>query len=1166
MFSFGPDRHIFIGPSGYRWKDISGNWSTFDSDGRLLSHGDRNGLKVSFLYESGDSGKLTGVADNTGRQVLWYEYVSGNVSVVRDISGREVSYNYSGGNLSDVTDVLGNKTFYTYGSGGRLEIKTDPEGRKTTISYDDFGYVESVTDENGEGKFFEYSYNEAQKQYYASIKYSTGKIKEMWFDRNGDRIRTNINGRTVETVIIEGRNRTVIDADGNETHRQYDGRENLVRETYPDDSWVSYQYESKFNNLMRVTDERNVLAVYEYDDFGNRTEKTEAAGTPDERISEYTYDEDGNLKTVKVLGDVRTADAVTGMTYDENGNLETVTGPDGNITSYTYNIMGQVLTRTDPRNKVWTYDYDDMGNLKTVTDPLNHTTQFFYDGAGNKIREIDPDGKITHYAYKNGRLDTVTDHLGNITQFEYDSEGQLKKQTDREGKTVTQDYDLDSRLKKMTDGNGNEIVYDYEDASGSSCSSGCSGGGTDQPSKIIYPTFTREFDYDNRGRKKTETDILSDAVQYQTVFGYDPAGNLTEVTDKENRKTASKYDKLGRKVSVTDSMNGESVYTYDDRDNLISLKDAEGNITWFEYDRNNRLKKEIRPMGEETVYDYDGAGNLVQKTDAMNQKTVYGYDDAGRMKEIRYYAASDYDTPEKTVALDYYPAGAIKSYTDGVTSATYEYDDLHRKISEVVDYGDFTLSFAYAYYKNGLKKSFKGPDGIVYEYTYDNNNQLTGISIPGSGTIAYDSYQWNRPLSVSYPGGVTKTYGYDPLMRVNAITVKDPVQKVLMDYQYAYDKMDNILSKQTEHGDYSYTYDPLYQLKTADNAVLDDEEYAYDKVGNRLTSEGVSGNWTYNDNNELLSYGGYTSDYDANGNMIRKSGNGEVFNYIYNVENRLVRVEKGDGSVVGEYYYDPFGRRLWKDADGVKTFFLYADEGLVGEYDENGAVIKTYGYKPNSVWTTDPVFMKQGSEHYFYQNDHLGTPVQMTDMNGGVVWSVRYDAFGVAEVEGASAVMNNLRLPGQYFDGESGLHYNWYRYYNSDVGRYIRIDPIGFDGGINLFSYTYNNPIVFLDPDGTFAWIILSPCIKGAMTSAVVDVVIQEVKCCWKQFGWRILKCRLCNLCPSINKCSVVVSAVVGCGAGYIPGAPPTTLEGLKIVLRKFGASAILKFIGKLGC
>ena len=264
---------------------------------------------------------------------------------------------------------------------------------------------------------------------------------------------------------------------------------------------------------------------------------------------------------------------------------------------------------------------------------------------------------------------------------------------------------------------------------------------------IHYPTFTKEFRYDLRGRKTVEMDILSDSETLVSRFGYDAAGRLVEKTDREERVTSYTYDALNRLTDVTDPLNQVTSYTFDGRDNLLALTDAKNQTTQFAYDRNNRLVKEIRPMGQEIRYAYDAAGNLVEKIDAKNQKTVYDYDDAGRLTQIRYYAAGDHTAAVKTVDFTYDAAGNLKSYSDGTTSGTYIYDGLHRKIAETVDYGAFQLSYGYSYYDNGHKQSFTAPDGTAYTYTYDANNQLASVQIPGVGAITVNAYDWNRPSS-----------------------------------------------------------------------------------------------------------------------------------------------------------------------------------------------------------------------------------------------------------------------------------------------------------------------------------------------------------------------------------------------------------------------------------
>ena len=302
-------------------------------------------------------------------------------------------------------------------------------------------------------------------------------------------------------------------------------------------------------------------------------------------------------------------------------------------------------------------------------------------------------------------------------------------------------------------------------------------------------------------------------------------------------------------------------------------------------------------------------------------------------------------------------------------------------------------------------------------------------------------------------------------MRVKRILSQGPQGRTILDYRYAYDRMDNITTKQTEHGAYRYAYDDLYRLTQAENPTLPDEAFTYDPVGNRLTAKNVEGMWSYNPNNELEEYDAVSFRYDANGNTVEKVTPSGVSRYGYNAEDRMARVEDETGDLIATYAYDPFGRRLWKDVAGEKVFFLYSDEGLIAEFDGRGKEIKTYGYKPGSTWTTDPVFMKHKGKYFFYHNDHLGMPQKITAADGVIVWLAQYLSFGVTRI-GVESVESNMRFPGQYYDKETVLHYNWYRYYFSQLGRYLRVDPIGLEGGINPLTYTKNNPNVSIDPQG----------------------------------------------------------------------------------------------------
>ena len=132
--------------------------------------------------------------------------------------------------------------------------------------------------------------------------------------------------------------------------------------------------------------------------------------------------------------------------------------------------------------------------------------------------------------------------------------------------------------------------------------------------------------------------------------------------------------------------------------------------------------------------------------------------------------------------------------------------------------------------------------------------------------------------------------------------------------------------------------------------------------------------------------------------------------------------------------------------------------------EPEGVLVASIGFL-TGILAQSVITQTSAKKVYYFINDHLGTPTKVVDENGSVVWSAEYKPFGGVDIT-VSDVENNFRFAGQYFDQETSLHYNYHRYYDPRLGRYLRADPIGIEGGINLFVYTLNNPLNFIDPKG----------------------------------------------------------------------------------------------------
>jgi RHS repeat-associated protein len=1069
-------------PTGYRWEEIGGDWIEYDDAGRMQGYGDSNNVLVTVSYNP--DGRIAGVHDHNGKQVIWYTYDgAGRVVSLRDYSDRSVSYEYSDATraiLGAAIDVRGKRWTYSHDSSG-LKSKTDPLGRTIQYSKTHTKMLSSKIYDDNRGVAYRHWDDKSRREFhtdvYEGVGHSVvrgGRKESFVYNRKGVLVRQEINGITVQNVSDSSREKVITDRNGNQTVERYDGNLNLISRTHPDSSTSSWSYktfsvsvgltpESRapmlIAKIVQYTDENGVITKYEYDARANQIREIHSVGRPEERVIEHEYDAFGNVLSVRNIGDANTAEAVSRYSYDESGNVVIAVDPEGAVTQYARDVIGNAITVTDGRGKTWVFDYDASGNLTSAADPLNQAISFEYDGAGNLVKVIDQAMNVwtLEYDIRDNVTKIVNPH-GRTVAYSYNIHGQVTGKLDEEEKGIAAGYDQAGRLITRIDGAGNLIRAEYSDGGDRGS------GGLSQPTRVSFPSFDREISYDDRNRIARDTFVIDGGQRLETRHTYDPLSRLISTIDPRGNAASYSYDSRGNLASVVDAMGHTVALEYDNRDNLISLRDQKNQITRFEYDRANRLITERRPLGQETTYGYDAEGNLSSIVDPKGQKIEYVYDDAGRMVLERHFnAASDVEA-RRSISYSYDERGLLVGWSDGERSATFTYDALRRKTGETVSYGEFSLGHQYAYYENGQKKSYTSPGGVTYEYLYDAANRVTSVNIPGQGAVSVNEYTWSEPSLTTLPGGVRNEVSYTGFLEPMSKRLVGADGSLISALEYDYDLNRSIKEIHKDIEVKAYDYDASDRLLSAITTTQAEEQYSYDPVGNRTLSSNNE-EWVYNNNNELVSRGKIDYEYDDNGNQTRRSKNGIISNYEYDVRNRLISVRDQAGNAVAKYEYDPFGRRMLKEVNGHVTYFIYSDEGLVAEYDGLGSPMVEYSYWPDSTWGANPLFMKKSTAHFYYQNDHLGTPQEIISASGAIVWAADYQSFGFVSVVG-SGIVNNLRFPGQYYDVETGFHYNWMRYYDPEIGRYITSDPIGLRGGPNTYLYASANPLKFIDPVG----------------------------------------------------------------------------------------------------
>ena len=1118
------------GQDGYEWRDSRGNLIRYDAAGRMTRVVNRQGQWLELVRTP--QGSVSQVKDQFGQVLLSYHYSDQNgrerLDEVEDYSGRKVSYGYSGGQLSSVTDVLGHVWTYQYAAG---ELKfIDPEQRATVFKVDGKGRLSSRFDADRVGFSWSAQYDADQQQYYQAQTDGEGRITERWYNSLGHLIKESVNGEVQRSAVeqlsddstqvdrltrqytlrsISGsragsysamqpadrpdalyvKRRIETEARGQQTRYDYDATGNALRVTYPDGARRESRYDAQSQLLEQSEWDAGGQLVgkttYEYFASGQLKTLTEAAGFAEERITRYQYDPQGRLEHLTRVGDAATAEAVETFDYDDYGNLISHTDAEGHTVTYSeHDALGNPKRVRNARGEETVTAYDDAGNPTHITSadpdgtgPLTALVSAFgYDQAGLLNRITRADGTVQELQQLTARgqprqiVAGVDDNQQPIvSRFEYNRRGQRTQYQTPQGHHQHWQYDPAGRLQLYRDGEQHVTGYSYEHG---------------LLRQIDYPTYSEERRYDLRQQPAGYTlqgVALSPGGAPQALNStqrLDSLGRLIEQRDANDHVQKLRHDALGRLIDIEDADGKHTAFVYDDRDNLLQVTDPEGRSTYYSYSKTDQRKTE-RKQGQsvERSYQYDANGNLKQVTNPKGDRIEYDYDALDRQIAERRYPAATATVAERSLQYHYNAKGQYEGYSEGGQRIeTRGYNGRGQLQSVTTRLGGEEKSYQYSYHPDGSLASYQNPEQQRYRYQYNGNGQIVSVLIPAVGSIVYDNYQWQRPQQILFPGGQRLSLGYDGLQRESTRQLQDKNAAELGRAQYHYDPVGNILAIDTHQGRQDYGYDPLDRLrswsrKNSENTQEAGDHYDYDGVGNRLNSD-AQPEWAYNERNQLQRQGSAASpavsyEYDANGHTERKTEGSTVTDYVYDAGERLIEVKR-NGSSVARYGYDAYGRRVSKTVNDVTTWYLYNEQGLAAEY-QNGALQREYHFTPGAPWGTAPLFTRQNGEVLYYHNDHLGTPQQLVDGLGQVVWSAKYEAFGKAEVTAHAEVVNNLRFPGQYYDEETGTHYNYHRDYEPGIGRYIESDPIGLGGGGNTYGYVGNTPQVGVDPRG-LAW------------------------------------------------------------------------------------------------
>jgi RHS repeat-associated protein len=498
----------------------------------------------------------------------------------------------------------------------------------------------------------------------------------------------------------------------------------------------------------------------------------------------------------------------------------------------------------------------------------------------------------------------------------------------------------------------------------------------------------------------------------------DDVGRIVSSQDPQGNTVQTAYDALDRVNTITDPLGNPMQFAYDANGNLLSHTDQRANRTTYTYDSSNRLSTKKDAVLNLKLW--LSASMLKQVTDRKGQVSGATYDAINRRVSIGFGATTGGPSSfDSTIGYSFDAGNRLLQATDSRNgNVLRNYDSLNRLVQEQTQQG--IVSYTYDNAGRRTSMTVQGQSAVIY--AYDNGNRLLQIQQGGQNVgFTYDIA--NRRTQTTLPNGVTINYAYDNANQFAAITY---------------------LKGTTTLGDLTYSYN------AAGRRIGIGGSFARTNLPTMIASA------SYNANNQLMQWDTQTLTYDLSGNLTSDG----TYTYIWNSRNQLTQVKQGV-TVIGDYQYDAFGRRRQKTVSNITKQFLYDGQNLVQELNGAGSATANLliGLELDELYARS-----QGVSTNSFLTDHLGTVIAEADGTGALQTSYSYEPYGNTSQAGVPSD-NGQRYTGREQDLDS-LYYYRARYYSPGSSRFIAEDPIGLQGGANLYSYVMGDPISRSDPQG----------------------------------------------------------------------------------------------------